>query len=460
MNPTLIVGILLAILATRVLYALYTQLASPLRDVPGPFLARFTKLWFFNRVRRGKFHHDNIALHEKYGPIVRVGPDLFSISTPDKTVYGIGSKFAKSDWYEGWKHPDPNRWTLFPDRDMKRHAETRKRFQGMYSMSALVSYEGYVDSCAEIFAQRLEEFAASGEVIDMAHWFQCYAFDVIGDITYSRRFGFLDRGEDMDGTMAALGRAMVYGTLVGIYAWVHPFMYKLMENLPGSGAAGRNYIMKFVQGRIDDRNGERAKRLNAGKKSADGDEEGMPQDFLDKITNAHESDPSKVSRYHIFMMGLSNIIAGSDTTAVSLSSILYNLAKAPRAMEKLREEMEEFERRGKCGKMVVTFKESQDMPYLQAIMKEALRMHAATGLPLWRVVPEGGAQIAGRHFPAGSVVGINTWVAHYDKRVFGEDAFEFRPERWIQAEKDGEERLKEMESYYMPVSASGRPNAR
>jgi cytochrome P450 len=215
-----------------------------------------------------------------------------------------------------------------------------------------------------------------------------------------------------------------------------------------------------VQGRIDDRNGERAKRLNAGKKSADGDEEGMPQDFLDKITNAHESDPSKVSRYHIFMMGLSNIIAGSDTTAVSLSSILYNLAKAPRAMEKLREEMEEFERRGKCGKMVVTFKESQDMPYLQAIMKEALRMHAATGLPLWRVVPEGGAQIAGRHFPAGSVVGINTWVAHYDKRVFGEDAFEFRPERWIQAEKDGGERLKEMESYYMPVSAGGRPNAR
>jgi hypothetical protein len=99
---------------------------------------------------------------------------MYSIDSPDvvKTVYGIGSKFPKSDWYEGWKHPSPDRWTLFPDRDMKRHAETRKRFQAMYSMSSLVSYEGYVDDCARIFSARLSEFAQAGKAINMGHWFQ------------------------------------------------------------------------------------------------------------------------------------------------------------------------------------------------------------------------------------------------------------------------------------------------
>lgn len=109
----------------------------------------------------------------------------------------------------------------------------------MYRMSALVNYEGYVDAYAEIFSYRLEEFVFSGKVIDMAHWFQCYAFGVIGEITYSRRFGFLDKGEDVAGIIAALELSMVYSTLVGIYAWIHPYLYAFLERAPGTGAAGR-----------------------------------------------------------------------------------------------------------------------------------------------------------------------------------------------------------------------------
>jgi hypothetical protein len=102
---------------------LYLCLSSPLRSVPGPFWTRLTKLWYFNRVRRGHFESDNIQLHQRYGPVVRIAPGHYSVSDIDavKTIYSTGSKFPKSDWYEGWKHPDPDRWTLFPDRDMKRH---------------------------------------------------------------------------------------------------------------------------------------------------------------------------------------------------------------------------------------------------------------------------------------------------------------------------------------------------
>ncbi len=42
---------------------------DPLRDVPGPFIARFTKLWLFRQYVNGDFHETNIQLHKKYGKL-------------------------------------------------------------------------------------------------------------------------------------------------------------------------------------------------------------------------------------------------------------------------------------------------------------------------------------------------------------------------------------------------------
>lgn len=446
-----LVWTILVLGTTRVLLFLYKSLTSPLRSVPGPFLARFGRFYYFVRVAIGHWEHENIALHRKYGPVVRVGSDMYSIESPEviKKVYSINSKFPKSDWYYAWQHPDPDRWTLFPDRDMKRHAETRKRFQAMYSMSSLINYEGYVDSCADIFSKRLTEFAASGETINMGHWFQCYAFDVIGDITYSERFGFLDRGEDVAGLLEALHGVLRYGALVGIYAKWHPLIFKLTSSIGMGGAAGRNYLMKVVAQRIKLREEEKKTGKDVEKQGER--DENAPMDFLEKLMVANQEDPEKVTSYHVFVMGLSNIIAGSDTTALSLSAILYYLLKNPDTLEKLRQEIQEREQQGRCGNPAVSFKESQEMPYLLAVMKEALRMHAAVGLPLWRVVPQGGVEICDRFFPEGTIIGLNGWCAHYNEEVFGPDASQFRPERWIDAEKEGGERLKSMDAYYLPV---------
>ena len=147
-------------------------------------------------------------------------------------------------------------------------------------------------------------------------------------------------------------------------------------------------------------------------------------------------------------MCLSNIIAGSDTTAITLSSILYNLLKSPNTLQRLRAELEDYERKGQCGNPNVSFKEAQSMPYLQAVIKEGLRVHPATGLPLWRVVPSEGAEICGYHFKGGDVVGANSWVLHYNEDVWGPDAAIFRPERWLD---EPEEKLKAMERAFMPV---------
>lgn len=257
--------------------------------------------------------------------------------------------------------------------------------------------------------------------------------------------GFLDRGEDIDGAMAALHKVMMYSTMIGVYPEWHPRLFGLLSKFKWSGAGGRAYISKFVQEKI---------RLHEteSKDTEKGESEHIQtQDFVDKLLIARNKNPEKVTDYHLFIMGQSNVTAGSDTTAISLSSIMWHLLQNIETLYKLRAEIDDFTAKGLCSENV-TFKESQEMPYFQAVMKEALRMHSATGLPMWRKVPEGGAEISGRYFPAGTIIGANTWVAHYDDRVFPE-ARSFRPERWLEAESNPE-KLKEMNQMYMPVSGT------
>jgi cytochrome P450 len=86
------------------------------------------------------------------------------------------------------------------------------------------------------------------------------------------------------------------------------------------------------------------------------------------------------------------------------------------------------------------------------IIKEALRLHPAVALSLERIVPEGGLTAHGYTLPAGTIVGINGWVLHYDEDVFGPDAHVFRPERWEESSDPVDiQRLKIMERSFFAV---------
>lgn len=316
-------------------------------------------------------------------------------------------------------------------------------------MSSLLSYEKFVDDATDVFWGRLSEVASSGETINMGQWFQYYAFDVIGAITYGRRFGYLDECKDCGDTILALDRAMVYSTLVGVYAWAHPYLYRVLEKVPQSGAAGRSYVMDFASGILAERKASRAgqKDTTVMQKGRSND---TPQDFVDKMMDMQQQGKKRITDYHVLALSLSNIFAGSDTTAVSLSSILYHLIRTPQAMQALRAEIMQAAADGRLKDGRVPFSHTQQMPYLQACIKEGLRLHPATGLPMWRVVTDDGATISGQAFPSGTEIGLNSWIAHYNQDVWGHDAEEFRPERWIEATQD-EERLKTMERFWIPV---------
>ena len=268
-------------------------------------------------------------------------------------------------------------------------------------MSSLVTYEPYVDDCARIFCQRLDEMSKAGVALDMAHWFQCYAFDVIGEITLSERFGFLDSGVDVGGVMGALQGNVVYSTLVGIYSSLNPYLFPLMSKFRLGGAAGKAYLNAFIDQCVAKRKAEPAAFIKEQEVAIHQTEDGSrPQDFLSKWLAFHAEDPTRFTTVNVFVGMISNIVAGSDTTSTTLSGILYYLLKNPHTLAKLRNEISDFQRNGLVSSPI-TFKESQAMPYLQAVIKEAQRLHPATGLPMPRVVPEGGATICGIFFPQG-----------------------------------------------------------
>ncbi|KAF6828543.1 cytochrome p450 pisatin [Colletotrichum musicola] len=451
MNTQLLLAVGALSLFLHLAVSLARWLRSPLRSVPGPALAHFSDAWYFWTLKKGRFEEVNKSLHDKYGPVVRYGPNRYSIDDAEasKTIYGHGTQFPKSDWYSAFQ-PAPDLWNIFAERSIKHHSHNRRFYSNAYSMTSLVCYEPYLDECGDIFAQRLLEFSKAGTAVDFGHWFQCFAFDAVAYVTYGRRLGFLDAGDDVAGVIGSLDSTLVYSSHMGIYPTIHRYIIPWLKGIASRFGSNANlYVLNFTQKRIAE---ERSLPKSVAEPKTGADAPAVGETFLSKYLAKHSDDPENFTNYHILSGCALNMFAGSDTTGVSLSAVLYYLLKTPTSLEALQKEVADFASRGELL-LNPTFKQAQQMPYLQAVIKEALRMHPAVGLPLERVVPEGGAIIAGRFFPEGSVVGVNSWVQHRNKTLFGEDADLFRPERWLTAD---EERLSVMNRNWMPFGLGSR----
>lgn len=169
-------------------------------------------------------------------------------------------------------------------------------------------------------------------------------------------------------------------------------------------------------------------------------------DLLSMFLKAKEDHPDFFDDGRVLTMAVSMAFAGSETTAISLAAVFYHLLRNPSRYHKLMHELDSAISDGTVEDRpnnLVTWAESQQLPYLDACIKEAFRLHPAAGLPLERVVPAQGIDICDEHIAGGTIVGCNAWVIHRRPEIFGDDVDAYRPERWIEAEK---EKRKEMEA--------------
>jgi cytochrome P450 len=163
------------------------------------------------------------------------------------------------------------------------------------------------------------------------------------------------------------------------------------------------------------------KRLNDGKPPTG------HTDFLDKFLQVKEKHPDLVDNNMVVNYLLVNTLAGSDTTGSTMCSAVYHILKHPQVHKKLREELYVANL-----SLPARWKDLQGLTYLDAVMRESMRVNPGVGLMIERIVPQGGFTLPdGRFVPEGTIVGMNPWVINKNESVFGANTEAFIPERWL-----------------------------
>lgn len=156
---------------------------------------------------------------------------------------------------------------------------------------------------------------------------------------------------------------------------------------------------------------------------------------LDKYVQLKRTHPDLVDDNQIVNWLMLNILAGGDTTSATMRAVVYYLAKNRGAYEKLVDELDSAQL-----SIPAQWRDINGLPYLDAVMREAMRINPGIAMIFERVVPEGGFTVPdGRYIPAGTKVGINPAVTNRDKEVFGYDADVFNPDRWLQGQDESQE---------------------
>ncbi|KAJ5519539.1 hypothetical protein N7453_001961 [Penicillium expansum] len=410
-----------------------------LRHIPGPFLATLSNFTRMTWVKTKKAHLIHQKAHQKYGDVVRLGPNMVAISDPGAipTIYPMRKGFVKSNFYAPLRPYTkiggaiPNVFTAL-DEDL--HMKLKYPVAQLFSLSNVVMFEPLVDDVLHVISEQLDRrFATDGEIFDLTEWLQFFAFDVMGTMTFSKRYGFLEQGKDVGGN-----------------AYCHLSFHDTgcpadtLRPTPGTS------IMKFVGQTIHERQklAKQSESISTTSFTSKASEKG---DFLDKYIELQQSDPNvPLGQSPLFVTAwtISNVLAGSDSVGTVMKTTMYNLLASSRTLENLRGEL----LAANVSRPYPRWSEVSGLPYLDACVQEALRIHPPFAMPFERIVPEGGIFISGQYIPAGTIVGASPYVVNRHVPTYGPDAEIWRPERWL----EGPPALRKMREDALLTFGAGR----
>ncbi|KAI0547224.1 cytochrome protein [Xylaria curta] len=390
---------------------IYNVYFHPLSKFPGPLLARSSLLWRCWHTLRGRSHRAIQAQHEKYGSVFRVSPNELSFSSVSswKAIYGPPSanqpQLVKSEFYDtfggGFKEP-----CIGSERRPAVHARKKRYLAAAFSSQALHSQEAIVQRCWNKFIEKVGPVSQEDpKGVNVVDWFEMAAFDMLGEMAFGESFGCIESGKH--------------------HFWLdlilkHLFEVTLLDNLgrfPLLDAVSR-YVLPWLTTRVRSKH-QRYSREKVQKRL---DARDAGHDFLTRLVSGVES--GEVSQEEITAHASTLIIAGGETTAHTLASATYYLLKTPNALKKLAEEVRSHYQSYED----IDANTALQLPYLRAVIDEALRIHpsGAQGFP--RISP--GIVIDGHYVPVGVEVYTSAWSVVHDPGNFHEPMI-FKPERWL-----------------------------
>jgi len=159
------------------------------------------------------------------------------------------------------------------------------------------------------------------------------------------------------------------------------------------------------------------------------------EDIVSRILEAKKAHPDQVPDEAVVGYIMTILLAGSDTVSITMRSIVYYLSKNSALQTRLQEEIDASQ-----PDFPVCWTKAQDLPYLDAVIREALRVHPPTSILLERVVSPAGLVLPdGRTLKPGTIVSMNGWTINHNETVFGQDANAFNPDRWLKGEEETED---------------------
>ncbi|KAI0888279.1 cytochrome P450 [Annulohypoxylon maeteangense] len=400
-----------------------SEVISPLNEYPGPFLAKWTNWWRFALVRTGSYHIRIKELHDQYGPVLRIGPNLLDLDIPKlvKTLYGSDASWQKTEFYKNNSVVINGKTTyqLFSEIDPASHARMKRPIAKFFGHGMVLSKEVLMDKAIIDLCSHLE-YRYHEKSCDLGEWIAFCAWDILGNMTFSQPFGYMDKGYDFDHSLSIADKSLDYFAAVGQI----PFLDNLLD---------KNPIIRLGPPNLGNITLIATKHLTERLAAKDFKPSGA-LDYLQHFIDVNNSDPN-VTETDILMNLLTTLIAGADTTAITIRTIFYYSLRNPPVYRRLEEEI-------LAAKLAepAPYSLARALPYLEATVREAMRIHPSVCMLLERYVPEPGLTLPdGNYIPPGTAVGINPYVLGRNNDIWGPDANEFRPERWLRGEEESED---------------------
>ncbi|KAF9891098.1 hypothetical protein FE257_005034 [Aspergillus nanangensis] len=420
----LAIGLVLQIVCT----VIYRYWFHPLAKYPGPFINAVSDLPGVVWTLRGRLPMETRKLHDKYGSVIRLSPNELSFNTLGgwRDIYGHRSgrkDLSKHSIHVGAVDPMPGVQTIsMADHD--NHARQRKALSHGFSKKALWEQEKIIQEFVTKLMGNIHRFAEKGEAFDIVKWFNFVTFDVIGDLSFGESFGCLERG-DFHFWITLIFDAVKAGAIE-----------QASRRFATAGSPTQKLLQKLAQGSLAKRRADhltysRTKVMRYDSRAKDSDR----KDFIHYILK--QSEHYDLSQGEVIVNAALFIVAGSETTASSLASLMNNLLRHPRVYAKLKEEI----RSTFQSEDDITLEVAHELPYLSACLEENLRIFPPAPIGFLREIQKGGDVIDGHHIPGGTAVSVSSWCAHHNPENF-KDPDLFVPERWLDDPKyKGDEKL-------------------
>lgn len=423
-------------------YIVFPSVLSPLSKIPNAhFTVPFLPTWKWWTLRQSRLNRTIHALHKKHGPIVRLGPKEVSVNSANglKTIY-IGG-FEKTDWYSD-NFRNFNAPNMVAIKGHGPHSVLKRMVSNVFSNSYILNSPDMQKLARVLLFDRLLPVLDKEARDDMSSSLDIYGLGRAVGIDFTSAY-FVGLGSSTD----------FMRNLDEWKQWLRD--WDDTKDVPPAKRAFCAIEQKYLA--ICDS----ALKVCESKEPKD-DMHTEPVVLGQLWRSLQEQNPSRTEHNRILAASemMDHCIAGHETTGITLTYLMYELSKNPVHQAKLRSELltlsppikyDPSSTSKQCN--LPTFQSLDALPFLDAVMRETLRLYPVGAAPQPRVTPSNKhTTLEGHAIPAGITVHSSAYTLHRNTAVFP-DPESWLPERWLDAEK---ERLEEMKRWYWPFSSGGR----